>query len=154
MKPIPQNRLKEILTPIGESRMVEANMEDRANVDYSVEQVDHGYETRTAAAYVDDLDNPSSALIVRTASSWLSPGHFCHILLFWVKPEIRRTPKSAVLIEDMRRTYNAFAHINECREIVASSWVFLGSSEMDGIWSGDGFDLQEKVFVKSLTIET
>lgn len=148
MKPIPQIRLKEILTPIGEARLREANLEGRANVDYSISQVTLGYEMRMISAFVDDLDSPTSCLVVRTCRSWLDPAPVCGVMLFWVKPEARGN--AAPLVADMFKTLESFAAMNTCESITASSWVYLGSEDTDALWSRHGFDLQERVFHKRM----
>lgn len=150
MKAIPQDQLKAILTPIGEKRRVEASMEDRCNVEYSISQIEEGYESRSMAAYVDEFENPKSCLVVRVGRNWVSPALVCGVLLFWVDPSLRGTLTSAKLVKDMFATGEAFALLNECEGIVNSSWVYLGSEDMDSLLSHAGYDLQEKVFYKPL----
>jgi GNAT superfamily N-acetyltransferase len=149
MQPIPQDRLKEILTPLAELFRNEANMDERAIVEYAVGYVNDGYESRTVAAFVDNLDKPQSCLVLKTGRSWMHPATACIILTVWVHPDARGN--STALRTDMMKTAEAFARLNGCESIYGSSWVYLGHEDISALWSSQGFDLQEKLFVKSLT---
>lgn len=149
MIPIPQSRLSEVLTPIGESRRVESNAERLADVAYCISQIEEGYELRSVAAYVDNLDDPKSCLIVRVGKAWTHPAPVCGVMLLWVRPDHRST--SPELVADLFKTLDAFAALNACESISGSSWVYLGSQDMDALWCRYGYDLQEKIFIKPLT---
>ncbi len=149
MTPIPQDRLKDVLTPIAVSFQAEANMEDRSIVEHMIRYIDDGYNTRFVSAFVDNLDSPNSCLVLKTGKSWMHPAPVCIVLTIWVRPEARGN--SVALRNDMMKTAEAYARLNECEALYGSSWVYLGHEDISALWSGQGFDLQEKLFVKSLT---
>lgn len=149
MIPIPESRLSEILTPIGEARRIEANMEQICDVSHGIRQIAEGYALRTISAFTDDLDDPKSCLILKVGRMWTHPAPVCGVLLLWVRPDCRNG--SAPLVADLFKTLDAYAALNSCEAISGSSWVYLGSQDMDALWSRYGFDLQEKVFIKTLT---
>lgn len=148
MKPVPQARLSEILTPVFTSFQKDANLEERGHIGYALTNIEEGYEMRTISAFVDDLESVKSCLILKTSNSWMSPAPVAVVLVFWVHPDERK--ESAPLMSDMMNTAEAFARLNECERIFGSSWVYMGATDISAIWSRHGFDIQEKVFTKGL----
>lgn len=146
MIPIPQDRLPEILKPIYDLRVVESNFVHQAHFLHAMQYLDTGYELRNTAAYVDNLEDAKSCLIMHIGSSWVSPAPRAVCLMLWVHPDVRgHAPE---LVKDMFATMEAFAKVNECETMVGSSWVYLGAQDTEGLWGRHGFDLQEKVFTK------
>jgi hypothetical protein len=153
MKPVPQQDLKTIVQPIFETRVGEANMEGRVVMEHLMKSLEGGYEARSMAAFVDDLTDPKGCLVLAVGNNVMTPAAVCVVRLIWVAPDLRRKPASARIVKDMMATLDAFARINECETIIASSWLYLGAEPIDELWCRQGFDLQEKVYVKVLADE-
>lgn len=151
MRPIPQTKLHEVLTPIFEQRIAESNAEGRATVEHALTQLLAGYASLSISAFVDDLENPKSCLIVGLATSYALLGPMAVVHLLWVAPEHRGD--AAAEIADMFKTAEGYASMNGALYIQGASWVYQGAEGMDALWGRQGFDLQEKVFVKLLNEE-
>jgi hypothetical protein len=150
MTPIPQSKLEEVLLPIFEQRIVETSMQEQADARYSMERYAVMYSGQTAAAYVDSLESPKCCLALFQTRRMFHPAPMCAVLLLWVHPDHRGTTESVRMVAEMFKTIDAYAAVNKCAFITGSSWVYLGSEDMDALWSRHGYDLQEKVFIKEL----
>jgi hypothetical protein len=150
MTPIPQSKLEEVLLPIIEHRIVESSMQEQADARYSLERYALAYGAQAAAAYVDSLESPKCCLALFQTRRMFHPAPMCAVLLLWVHPDHRGTTESVRMVAEMFKTIDAYAAVNKCAVITGSSWVYLGSEDMDALWSRHGYDLQEKVFIKEL----
>lgn len=148
MKPVPQNKLHELLGPIFASRIEETGMADRTSKEYLLTVASEGYVNRTAAAYVDDLEDPKSCLVVGIGKNLLMPAKLCFAYLFWIDPEERG--KHPDKVADMINTMERWADLMECEEVSVASWVFRGSEGIDAFWKQKGFEKQEVVYMKNL----
>lgn len=147
---IPESRLHEILLPLVEQRITETSMQEQADARYALDRFALAYGARTAAAYVDSLESPKCCLAVSQIQRMVHPAPICSVLLLWVHPDHRGTAESNRLVAEMFKTLDAYASMSRCTFITGSSWVYLGSEQIDALWGHHGFDLQEKIFIKQV----
>ena len=147
---IPESRLEEIMLPIVEQRIVESSMQDQADARYALDRFALAYGNRSGAAYVDSLESPKCCLAMTQTQRMVHPAPICVVLLLWVHPEHRGTAESNRLVAEMFKTLEAYASMNRCTYVTGSSWVYLGSEQIDALWNHHGFDLQEKIFIKQI----
>lgn len=146
MIPIPQDHLERIVRDSAAISFCEMNMENYGNVDHMVFELLAGYDIGSVSAFTDDLADPKSLLILREGRSWVSPAKICSVMLFWVNPDHRNNP---ALAKDMFKTIDAFVEVNNCDFSIGSSWVYEGAKDISVLWASQGYDLQQKVFIKT-----
>ena len=140
MKPVPQTLLEDVFPEQYAKWLISANLEGRSTVDGFLKTLQLGYETRSLAAYVDDLDKPTSFLVVGTIHSVILDKPTCAI--FYLDGE----GDSADALE----TAEAFGKLHGCGDVAIASWIYLDSESGVPQEVLEEFDEQETILTKLL----
>lgn len=146
LKPLKKTQLgclRQVLT----ERIRESNIEKRSTVDFCFSGMDRGYDGKYMGAYVDDAAEPTVALVMSHFPGMATFNLLAFINLIYVKPERRGDPK---VLEVLLRTAENYAKLNGADTLVGSSWLYRGSEDSSKMWERNGFEIQEKIYIKHL----
>lgn len=139
------------LGPLIQQRIVESKLENRLTMDRALSNVHHLMAMGTGTAFVDNLENPTSVVILQIIDN---PVVFeekaCSVILIYVDRQHRSVQKAL----DAVKTIENYARSKGCTCIYGASWKFNGT-DGDGIgalWLRAGYVEQEVVYRKDLTI--
>lgn len=150
MRPIPQDKLNEVLIPIFKEGIEDVAIAHRTSPEYCVGNVEKGYEARAIAAYVDDLESPKCCLVVAMGRSPVLDENLSIIYRIWVRPDLVAVREGVALSKEMAKTFEAYAEMNGADGILASSWVYRNAPDIGSFWEKLGFEIQEKIYIKHL----
>lgn len=150
MIPVPQDRLNDVVFSILKEGIEEVGLGGRTSAEYGVQNIEKGYEARTLAAFVDDLEDPKSLLVVAVGRGPVLDETTAIIYRIWVRPDMRALREGVTLLRDMHETVNAYATQNSCATQTGGSWVFRGSPCIGKMWERFGYEIQEITYVKLL----
>lgn len=145
--PVPESKL-DILKGMIEKRIVESNLVGRSSVEECLASLQRGYDMRYMAAYVDNLEEPKSCLIMSHFPGVSTFGLMAHITLIYVSPKQRGKLN---IVKTLIETAENYAKLCGAMSVVGTSWVYKGSRGTDELWLRNGYEIQEKVYIKNLT---
>jgi hypothetical protein len=146
LKPLKRNQLG-CLRQVLIERIKEANLTERSNVDHCISNLEKGYEGKFMGAYVDKVEDPEVVLIMSHFPGVATLNLVACINLIYVVPSKRGdTSTLAVLL----RTAENYARMNGADSVLGTSWVYRGAEDTSKVWLGNGYEPQEKIFIKHL----
>lgn len=125
----------------------ELKTQPKATIEQAMASVAKGYENRTVAVYVDDIENPKHCLAVALVPGFLVEGLMVVCLLIYSVPEERGKTEP---LDALHLTLENYARIHGAETILGSSWIYRGSRGIDAMWKDRGFEPQETTYVKLL----
>lgn len=144
--PVPQSKLIN-LAEIIRHRVEESHLEKRTTVGDLLAKLERGYNNRTMAAFVDDVDNPKACLIMSVFLGLVSDDCYANIILLYLVPELRgKKEYGDVLI----KTAEGYAKMHSATRLMGTSWVYKQSKGIDWFWKNHGFEPQETIYVKEV----
>lgn len=154
MIPIPKSRLEEVLKPILEQRLQEANLGGRTSVEYIQENVKRGYDTREISCFVDDLENPKSFLACGVYLNAFIDQLFAGAFLIWVDPSIRKSKQGYRCLKELVQTLEDYAKMQNADVVTLAEWHYLtGPSDVGKTWGKFEYDKQETTYIKLLNTD-
>lgn len=146
MIPVPQSSL-EALLPFFAPIIGEMNLTGRIDVREWMEVLGRGYLSKSLDVYVDSLENPKHCLVMSRMLGGVDRGIIAVVRLIYSVPEERGNREATEL---MLQTIDNYAKIHECSVVLASSWKYKGARPIDSLWIGNGFEVQETTYIKTL----
>ena len=147
MTPVPQSRLRDVIFPIMAAAIKETRLSGRTTPEYTLTVLEAHYGSKEMAAYVDDLDNPTSCLICGVHRNPVIDELFASAYLVWVRADLRKSRKSLKLIDEMIVKLKEYGIMMNCHSATGSDWCYLGSSTgLRSVWEKHEFELQERHF--------
>lgn len=144
--PLPHTQLENV-RPIFTKAHVELTMQPKATIQQAMFSVERGYENRTVAIYVDNIDAPKHCLALALVPGFLVEGFMVVVLLIYSVPEERGNKEA---LDAMHLTLENYAKIHGAETIIGSSWKYKGSRGIDAMWKSRGYEQQEVTYVKLL----
>jgi hypothetical protein len=145
--PVPQSRIGN-LREIFEDRVIESNLTERSDVNELLLKLERGYDNRSTAAFVDNLEKPQCCLIMSMFIGTCTEDQYANIILLYVAPTLRGKLN---YVNALMKTAKAYATTNGATSLVGTSWLYRGSKSTELFWKKHGFEDQEKIFVLHLT---
>jgi len=142
--PLPESKLDNI-RPLFDEAHSEMEAPKLANVDQVMRSVHAGYEGRTLALYVDDINSPKHGVMLTTVPSILMEGLSVIVLWIYSTPEERGNKEK---LDVMHTLIDTFAQVNMAGSVIGSSWVYGGSRGIDKMWEAYGYQRQENTYIK------
>jgi hypothetical protein len=109
--------------------------------------LEKGYEGKYMGAYVDRIENPEVVLIISHFPGMTTFNIVAYINLIYVAPS-KRGDVSVVGV--LLKTSENYAKLNGADSLVGTSWIYRGSEDTSKMWIANGFEVQEKIFIKHL----
>lgn len=144
--PLPHSKLANA-RPIFAQAHSELTMQPKATLDQAMSSVEKGYENRTVAVYVDDIEKPKHCLALALVPGFLVEGLMVVVLLIYSTPEERGNKEA---LDALHFTLENYARIHGAETIIGSSWKYKGSRGIDAMWKSRGYEEQEVTYVKLL----
>lgn len=138
-----------VLVPLIQARIDESQLGNRVSAERAIKHTFGLIDTGTGAAFVDDLENPTVAIILQTVSTGLVfEEKSCNIILIYVPKEHRTLQKALTAVKQIE----TYAREQQCTVIYGSSWLYKGVDQggIGALWKHAGFEEQELVYVKHL----
>lgn len=143
--PVPQNKLS-CIERLLNAATKEMGMSNHTNVPYSLARLEDGYDTRSAAAYVDNLEDPKHCIVITYVPGMIRNGVVAFFRLIYSLPDVRSPKIQKILIE----TGENFARLNGAVSISGSSWKLTSKRDIGPIWKTEGYTEQEVIYTKQL----
>ncbi len=144
MIPLPQNKIGNT-RKLFKKAIKRMKVVGRIKAKSAVERLENGYNARIMDAYVDDVDKPTRMIVFSRMPAVVTDELLAIVQFIWAPPKDRKDEK---VQNEFKEQIDAYALLFKHHSLVASSWVFRGSKASDAFWKNQGFELQERVWVK------
>jgi hypothetical protein len=119
----------------------------RNTLEQALRSLEQGYENRTVAVYVDNLDSPKHCVALALVPGFMVEGLMVVVLLIYSIPEERGLKE---VLDSQHMTIDNYAKIHGASTIIGSSWEYKGSRGIAAMWKSRGYEKQEVTYVKLL----
>ncbi len=146
MKPVPQSQLN-ILKPLFSRIVREGGLSELTSEETMLGVVEQGYEMRTLDAYVNDLNDPTSMVILALHPSMWLEGLSVSVLSIYTLPEKRGDKEQ---VKAMMNLIELYAQLKGARFITGGKRSFYKDGKASNMWEKSGYAEHETTFIKIL----
>jgi hypothetical protein len=144
--PVPHSQIDKV-KPLFAQAHSEMVTQPRNTLEQALRSLEKGYENRTVAVYVDNLENPKHCVALALVPGFMVEGLMVVVLLIYSIPEERGQKE---VLNAQHTIIDNYAKIHGASTVIGSSWEYRGSRGIASMWKSYGYEKQEVTYVKLL----